>query len=57
MNVIGAYGDGARGSVVGCNTLLKAGSSRVRVPMKWTFFNWPNPSSRTMALGYTQTQT
>jgi hypothetical protein len=26
----------------------------VRVPMRWTFFNFHNPSSRTMALGSTQ---
>jgi hypothetical protein len=24
------------------------------IPMRWIFFNWPNPSSRTMALGSTQ---
>jgi hypothetical protein len=30
------------------------GRSRDRVPMRWIFFNWPNPSSRTMALGSTQ---
>jgi hypothetical protein len=35
--------------------MLQAGRSRVRVPMWWIFFfNWPNPSSRTMALGSTQ---
>jgi hypothetical protein len=29
--------------------------SRVRVPMRWIFFfNLPNPSSRTMALGSTR---
>jgi hypothetical protein len=38
-----------RGSVVGWGTMLQAGRSRVRVPMRWIFFNWPNPSS-TMAL-------
>jgi hypothetical protein len=48
---------GARGSVVGWDTMLQAGRSRVRVPMRWIFFNWPNPSSRTMALGSTQTLT
>jgi hypothetical protein len=31
------------------------GRSRVRVPMKWIFSDWPNnPSSRTMTLGSTQ---
>jgi hypothetical protein len=45
---------GARGSVVGWGTMLQAGRSRIRVPMRWIFFNWPNPSSRTMALGSTQ---
>jgi hypothetical protein len=32
-------GDGARGSVVGSGTTLQAGKSRVRVPMRWTFFS------------------
>jgi hypothetical protein len=45
---------GARGSVVGWGTMLQTGRSRVRVPMRWLFFNWPNPSSRTMTLGSTQ---
>jgi hypothetical protein len=34
--------------------MLHAGRSRDRVPMRWIFFNLPNPSSRTMALGSTQ---
>jgi hypothetical protein len=34
--------------------MLQAGRSRVRVPVRWIFFNLPNPSSRTMALGSTQ---
>jgi hypothetical protein len=35
--------------------MLQAGRSRVRVPMRWIFFfNLPNPSSRTMAVGTTQ---
>jgi hypothetical protein len=34
--------------------VLQAGSSQVRVPDKVDFFNLPNPSSRTMALGSTQ---
>jgi hypothetical protein len=35
--------------------VLQAGRSRVRVPMRpLHFFNLPNPSSRTMALGSTQ---
>jgi hypothetical protein len=34
--------------------MLQTGRSRVRVPMRWIFFNLPNPSSRTMALGSTQ---
>jgi hypothetical protein len=29
---------GARGSVVGWGTMLQAGRSRVRVPMRWIFF-------------------
>jgi hypothetical protein len=44
----------ARGSVVGWGTMLKAGRSPVRVPDDLDFFNLPNPSSRTMALGSTQ---
>jgi hypothetical protein len=47
--------NGAPGSVVASGTMLQAGSSRVRVPMRWIFFfNSRNPSSRTMALGSTQ---
>jgi hypothetical protein len=34
--------------------MLQGGSSRVRVPMRWIFFNLPNPFSRTMALESTQ---
>jgi hypothetical protein len=34
--------------------MLQAGSSPVRVPDEVDFFNLPNPSSRTMALGSTQ---
>jgi hypothetical protein len=35
--------------------MLQAAKSRVRVPMKLIFFfNLPNPSTRTMALGPTQ---
>jgi hypothetical protein len=45
---------GASGSVVGWGTMLQAGRSRVRVPMRWIFFNWSNPSSRTMARRSTQ---
>jgi hypothetical protein len=33
--------------------MLQDGRSRLRVPMR-CFFNLPNPSSRTMALGSTQ---
>jgi hypothetical protein len=34
--------------------MLQVGRSRVRVPMRWIFFfNLPNPSSRTVALGST----
>jgi hypothetical protein len=43
---------GAR--VVGWSTVLQAGRSRVRVPMRWIFFSLPNPSSRTMDLHSTQ---
>jgi hypothetical protein len=34
--------------------MLQAGRSRVRIPDEVEFFNLPNPSSRTMALGSTQ---
>jgi hypothetical protein len=44
-----------RGSVVAWGTMLQAGRSRVRFRMRsLNFFNWPNPSSRTVALGSTQ---
>jgi hypothetical protein len=43
------------GSVVGWATMLQAGRSQVQVPMRLlNFFNWPNPSSRTMVLGSIQ---
>jgi hypothetical protein len=46
---------GAPGSVVGRGTMLQAGRSWVRFPMRsWNFFNLPNPFSRTVALGSTQ---
>jgi hypothetical protein len=45
----------ARGSVVAWSTMLQAERWRFRFPMRsLEFFNWPNPSSRTMALGSTQ---
>jgi hypothetical protein len=45
----------ARGSVIRRGTMLQAGRSRVWFPDEVTaFFNWPNPSSRIMALGSTQ---
>jgi hypothetical protein len=45
----------ARGNVVGWGTMLQAGKSRVWLPMRLLdFFNWPNPSNRTKALGSTQ---
>jgi hypothetical protein len=35
--------------------MLQAGRSRVRFPIRWiSFFNLPNPTSRTMVLGSTQ---
>jgi hypothetical protein len=45
---------GVRGSVVGWGTLQQAGRSRERIPDEVDFFNLPNSSSRTMALGSTQ---
>jgi hypothetical protein len=45
----------ARGSVVGCGTMLQAGRSRVRFPMRsLRFFIWPHSSSPTTAPGSTQ---
>jgi hypothetical protein len=44
----------ARGRVVGGGTMLQDGRSPVRVLDEGNFFNLPNPSSRTMALGSTQ---
>jgi hypothetical protein len=44
----------ASGSIVGCGTMLHAGRSRVRVPMRWIFLNLPNLPSCTMALVSTQ---
>jgi hypothetical protein len=35
-------------------TMLQTGRSRVQVPMRWIFLNWPNTSGSTMALGSTQ---
>jgi hypothetical protein len=41
--------------VVGCGTILQAGRSRVRFPMRsLDYFSWPNTSSRTMTLESTQ---
>jgi hypothetical protein len=37
--------------------MLQAGRSPVRIPDEVDFFNLPNPSSRTMALGSTQSLT
>jgi hypothetical protein len=46
---------GARGSVVCWGTMLEAGRSPVRFPMRsLNFFNFPNPSSCNMALGSIQ---
>jgi hypothetical protein len=45
------------GGVVDWDTMLQAGRSRDLIPTRWIFFNWPNPSSLTMALGSTQTLT
>jgi hypothetical protein len=46
---------GACGSIVGWGSMLQAGRSQVRFLMtSLDFLYWPNPSSRTMALGSTQ---
>jgi hypothetical protein len=49
-----SYSKWARGSVIGLASMLQAGKSRVRVPMRWIFFNLPNPSNRIMDLRSTQ---
>jgi hypothetical protein len=56
LEVIVLFTFGARGSVLGWGTMLQAGRSWGRFPVKSLdfFFNWPNPSSHTMALGSTQ---
>jgi hypothetical protein len=45
-----SFGSGwVRGNVVGWGTTQQAGRSRVRFPMRsMDFFNWSNPSSRTI---------
>jgi hypothetical protein len=43
-----------RDSVVGWGTMLQAGRSGSSPDEVIGFFNWPNPSSRIMALGSTQ---
>jgi hypothetical protein len=46
---------GARSNIVGWGTMLQAGRSLVRFPMReLDFFNLPNPSNRAMALGSSQ---
>jgi hypothetical protein len=46
---------GACSSIVGWGTMLQAGRSQDRIPMRSLhLFNWPNPSIRTMALVSTQ---
>jgi hypothetical protein len=46
---------GAHNIIVGWGTMLQAGRSWVLFLMRsLDFFNWPNPSSRSMALGSTQ---
>jgi hypothetical protein len=47
---------GARGSVVGTGTILQSRHVADSIPDEVIgFFNWPNPSSRTTAVGSTQT--
>jgi hypothetical protein len=45
---------GARGSIVGWGTMLTSRNVVGSSPDEMDFFNWPNRSSRTMALGSTQ---
>jgi hypothetical protein len=49
------FSGGVRGSVVCWGNMPQAGRKRVQVPMRsLDFFNWPNPSSRTMSLWSTK---
>jgi hypothetical protein len=41
-------------SVVGCGSILQAGKFAVSIPDVTEDLNLPNPSIRTMALGFTQ---
>jgi hypothetical protein len=45
---------GAGGSVVGWGAMLQAARLRVRIQVSLDVFNSPIPSSRNMALGFTQ---
>jgi hypothetical protein len=54
QNTVCRWTIGAHSSVAGWDTMLQARRSRVRVLMRWIFFNLPNPSSRTMTLGSTK---
>jgi hypothetical protein len=46
---------GGTHTIVGWGTMLQAGMSWVRFPMRsLDYFNWPNPSSHTTVLGSTQ---
>jgi hypothetical protein len=45
---------GACSSLVGWGTILQVVGSWDRVPIRWIFFNLPNPSSHAMALRSTQ---
>jgi hypothetical protein len=46
---------GVHGSIVGWGTMQQAGRLWFPFPMRsLDLFNWPNPSSHTMALGFTQ---
>jgi hypothetical protein len=50
-----SFKKGENGNVVGWGTVLQTGRSWIRfLMMSLHFCNWPNPSSRTMALGSTQ---
>jgi hypothetical protein len=47
----------AGGGAVGWGSILKSPGRGFDSRYNWIFFSWPNPSSRTMALGQTQPMT
>jgi hypothetical protein len=58
MFFVHIFSQETRGSAVGWGTMLQAGRFQIRSSTRLlNYFNLPNPSSCTMALGFTQTLT